>query len=108
MQIRYRELMGKRVIGSDGQKVGRVADIIAHHQGDQLEVSALRVGATGLLHRIAFRRAGDGRQGLDEVPWEMVESIGKTIRLNATAQAARDARDEQANSGTSKGKGIPA
>ena len=104
MQIRFREFMGKKVIGSDGQKVGRVAEVIVQRQGEQLEVSALRVGLAGWWQRIAFRGLGEQ---LDEIPWTMVERIEKEIYLKVTAQDAKDAIDERAKADQDKGKEIP-
>ena len=106
MQIRFRELTGKEVIGSDGQRIGRVSEVVVQRrgQGDQLEVCALRVGLSGWWQRIAFRRLG---ASLDEIPWQLIERIDRKIYLKVTAQDAKDATDEQAKVLQSKENEIP-
>ena len=85
MRIRYRELVGKRVVAADGRTLGRVADLIAARHGNELRVTALRVGPAALAQRIGLTRRPLMRQAALTVPWSVIASLGDRIILSVRA-----------------------
>jgi sporulation protein YlmC with PRC-barrel domain len=85
MRMRYYELVGKRVLASDGRKIGHVADLVAEAQGETLCVTALLVGPTALARRITFKRSRLFRELPPlRVPWQLVERIDEQVHLRVT------------------------
>jgi sporulation protein YlmC with PRC-barrel domain len=84
LDVRYRHLVGKKVYLADGQRVGRVASLIAEAHGDRLRVTRIVVGPAGLLARIGIAVA-DG--GVREVAWSDVAGFDGTITLREGAHA---------------------
>ncbi len=53
MRVTYRQLLGREVVDRDGNRVGRVVDLVASSPDDRhLVVTGLLVGERGLAQRI--------------------------------------------------------
>lgn len=87
MRIRYHELVGKRVVTSDGHNIGRISDLSAEPRDGKLYVTGLLVGPTALFRRIAFKIK------VDRVPWRLVDQVGDRVRLRVSLDELRKARD---------------
>ncbi len=82
MQMRYYVLVGKRVIASDGRKVGRIADLVAKAEGDKLCVTAMLVGPSALIRRITFNRSRLFQVASPlKIPWHLVDRINEKVYL---------------------------
>jgi sporulation protein YlmC with PRC-barrel domain len=79
--MRYHELVGKQVITADGERIGRVVDLMARKRGEALCVTALLLGKAGLVERIGIRHLRRPRV----IAWEDVARIGKQVELRAGA-----------------------
>ena len=77
--IGLRELLGREVVAADGTRLGRVYEVVAEREGDELRVAALRLGPGALLARLG---PGGGRGGRT-VPWERVAALSPRITLRA-------------------------
>jgi sporulation protein YlmC with PRC-barrel domain len=75
MRLRYREIVGRHAVTSDGHDAGRVADLVVAPDGDDLSVVALLLGPSSLLRRIVHR--GPRRV----VAWSSVARLGDRIEL---------------------------
>jgi sporulation protein YlmC with PRC-barrel domain len=75
MRRRYREIVGRHVVTSDGRDAGRVADLVVAPDGDDLRIVALLLGPRALLHRIV--RHGQRRA----VAWSAVARLGDRVEL---------------------------
>lgn len=84
MRLRYHELVGKRVVTSDGHRAGRVADLVAMPLGDTLRVTALRIGASALIRRISFSHARRLRLQPREITWDQIAHIDDRVHLHLT------------------------
>lgn len=86
MRLRYSQLIGMKVIGADGARIGRIHDLLAEPRGEALCVATLLVGERALMQRISFRM----RRRLSAlqprgVPWSQVDRIeGRVVRLRVT------------------------
>ncbi|HEX2910465.1 MAG TPA: PRC-barrel domain-containing protein [Chloroflexia bacterium] len=80
MKLRYWELVGKKVISADGQKLGRVAELITRKHGDQLQVVELQIGAGSLIARIGFKKFRKEMPSYN-IPWQQIGRIDKQIYL---------------------------
>ena len=82
MQVRYNEIVGKRLVTADGKSVGRITDLLARAEGDALVVNALLVGPGGLMRRIGFKQLGNVRPApVQRIPWAWVERIADAVHL---------------------------
>ena len=59
--VHLEDLLGRRVVGKDGGRVGRIEEIRAERRGDEYEVSEFLLGPGALLERLSvvhrlFRR----------------------------------------------------
>ena len=75
--IRAQRLMGRKVYAGSGRKLGRVFDMIAERDGDELTVRALLVGSGSWLERFGWKEESSGK----EVNWDEIESLSPVIRL---------------------------
>lgn len=75
--VRLFELLGQDVFTADGRRIGRVYDIVAEKQGDELAVTELLVGPSAWLERFGWTKSAHGRQ----IPWEAVASFEPRITL---------------------------
>jgi sporulation protein YlmC with PRC-barrel domain len=82
MQLLWHELVGSTVVDADGRSLGRLTDLVAEPDGDDLQIAALIVGRRGLVRRVARPPWLHG--DADEIPWSRVGDIGRrTIILRA-------------------------
>lgn len=81
MQRRYHDLVGREVVAASGRRLGRVADLEAERQGDDLRVVALLVGPLALFDRIWSVRTGSSRRRPHRVPWRDVARVERVIQL---------------------------
>ncbi len=90
MQIRYHQLIGKEVVTADGERVGRVADLVAEGRAGALCVTALLVGPGALLRRIAFKRLRILKAAPPtRVSWEMVARVADAVYLRVKQSELR-------------------
>lgn len=82
MRLRYWELVGKKIISADGKEVGRIADLLAQRQGNELRVVAMRVGSGAFIQRIGFKKMRGKETPALEIPWEQIARLEKHIYLN--------------------------
>ncbi|MEA2433736.1 MAG: hypothetical protein QOG54_1193 [Actinomycetota bacterium] len=101
--MRASEILGKKVIDSDGKEVGRVFELEAEQSGPQVNdrlgrawrVEHLLVGGAAVLLRLGFQhRHLRGPVGLRmlahrlrgyRIPWTAIESTdGEEIRINVS------------------------
>lgn len=79
--LHYRDIIGKRVISSDGRDLGRLRNLFAERDGDDLRVTQLLVGPEALLQRMGIAKSYHRC-----IPWSLVEVIDKDIRLSPRAE----------------------
>lgn len=79
--MRYHELVGKQVVTADGERIGRVVDLVAGQRGEALCVTALLLGKAGLVERIGIQHTPRPRA----IAWADVARIGKEVELRAGA-----------------------
>jgi sporulation protein YlmC with PRC-barrel domain len=109
MQVRYYELVGKRVVTADGASVGRISDLLARAEGEELVVNALLVGPGGLLRRIGFKRAGHLPVApARRIPWAWVARMADVVHLAVPATelgkaGMQDTEDETAIGAAGRG-----
>ena len=73
----YHDLVGRRVLGAEGRVLGRVRDLEAEADGDELRVSGLLIGGSGFLRRLTTLAWEPKR-----VQWDAIASIDDdAIRL---------------------------
>lgn len=84
MQMRYWELIDKEVLDIAGLRIGHIADLVAERQGDDLCVTALRIGPRALVRRIAFRRVPLPEHTSHQIPWRYVTHIDQRVHLAIT------------------------
>jgi len=78
VKLRYRELVGRKVVTSDGNQVGRVVDLRTEAKGESLCVTGMLVGASAALRRLGLAESGlfpGLRTTL--VPWDLVERMDR-------------------------------
>lgn len=86
MRLRYSELVGMKVIGADGARIGRIHDLLAAPRGESLRVTTLLVGERALMQRISFQMYSHLRALQPRgIPWTQVDRIeGRVMRLRIT------------------------
>lgn len=88
MELSYQALIGKPVVAADGERLGRVADLVAEARGERLRVTGLLVGPGSLLRRISFERAvWLGAPPARKIPWSLVARVEREIHLRVDAAA---------------------
>lgn len=89
MRVYFYDLLGKRVVTADGKRLGRIADLIAERRGDALCITGMRLGTQALVRRVASESVTvayvPGGRG---VPWALVASVGREVRLTITQREA--------------------
>ena len=53
-------LIGRKVRDANGKKIGRIEEVLAHEQGDDLVVMEYHVGTEGLFERLSIFHFGIG------------------------------------------------
>ena len=86
MKLRYSQLIGMKVIGADGARIGRIHDLLAEPRGESLCVATLLVGERALMQRISFQMYSHLRALQPRgIRWTQVDRIeGRVIRLRVT------------------------
>lgn len=80
-EINVELLIGRKVVDSDGKKVGRIEEISAERGDESCAVEAYYVGTRALLVRIAQWAAPSGASGYIEskmlrpfrIPWDQMD-----------------------------------
>jgi sporulation protein YlmC with PRC-barrel domain len=75
-EVHVEKLVGRAVLDNAGQRVGRIADIVAHKEGDEFVVAHYIVGPIAWAHRFAvsaldLRMRGLG--GVYRVEWDQMD-----------------------------------
>lgn len=104
MRMSYHELVGKRVVTTEGVRVGRVSDLAAEACGERLVVQALLVGPGGFLVRIGLNAKGRFAQS-KSIPWSTVTRAGETIEVVPDWEAASSSAP---NAGSGERERLPA
>lgn len=99
--MRASDLLGRRVVGTDGRALGKVVDIRVVQDGPllgafaALRIDGLVVGKRALTSRLGYDRAHAGgpllvsavvrrlMAGNCYLPWDAVEEVGDAIRTSA-------------------------
>lgn len=87
--IRVQSLVGRRVYDAGGKKLGRVYEIEAEADGQELRVKSLNVGAGVWLERFGWTLRSSGQT----VPWEEIAELHPVIRLKGTSGRAQPGDD---------------
>ena len=75
-------LLGTPVVDANGERVGRIEELIAERQGDQYLVREIHVGSYAFIERFGssrflralVRRTGiEGSHAIYRVPWEALD-----------------------------------
>jgi hypothetical protein len=66
-EVRLEKLIGRRVRDVDGKPVGRIAEVVAHKEGDEFVVASYIVGPVAWIHRFAVSGLGLRMRGLARV-----------------------------------------
>ena len=59
-EVNVELLIGRKVYDANGKKIGRIEELLAHEQGDDLVVVEFHVGAEGLFERLSVFHFGVG------------------------------------------------
>lgn len=95
MRLRYRELINRPVIATDGKNIGRLVDLTAGRHEDGLYIEGLLVGPGALIRRIGFQRGGIFR-GVPSwyIPWSLVARIDERIYLRVSSDELQASADD--------------
>ena len=83
--MRLSELLGRRVITSSGESLGRIHDVRGELVGGRLRVTGLVAGELGILERYGVGTHGSGGatrakvHGHPVIPWSRVVRVGSEI-----------------------------
>lgn len=83
--MRLSELLGRRVITSSGESLGRIHDVRGEFVGGRLRVTGLVAGELGILERYGVGTHGSGGatrakvHGHPVIPWSRVVRVGSEI-----------------------------
>ena len=75
-RIRFDDLLGRVVRDADGRSVGRIYEVRAEEQGDDLVVVEYHLGTAALLERVGvslLRVIGLDRTHLKKVAWDRLD-----------------------------------
>ena len=59
-EVRLELLLNRKVVDASGRKVGRIEEVLAHQEGDELLVTHYLVGSYALAQRFSIRHFGVG------------------------------------------------
>ncbi len=82
-EVKLELLLGRRVVDVDGVRVGRIEEVLAEREGDELLVTEFHVGTYGLLERLSIFHIGTGLLRYlgghamsakpHRIPWEKID-----------------------------------
>ena|ERR1700686_416800 len=82
-EVKLELLVGRRVVDVDGVRVGRIEEVLAEREGDELLVTEYHVGAYGLFERLSIYHIGAGllrylggraqSANPHRIPWEKLD-----------------------------------
>lgn len=82
MELRYHELVGKRIVAANGKTVGRLVDLVADERDGTLRVTGLQAGPVAVIYRFGFRWRPLSRLVTRRTfPIAWVDRIGDEIHL---------------------------
>lgn len=107
-ELRVEHLLGRRVLDADGASLGRIEEIVAENDGEELVVREFLVGHYGMLERLGIGRlgasllrlltGGRAREGA-RIPWHALDLADpRRPRCSLTRDALRRAMAEHADS----------
>jgi sporulation protein YlmC with PRC-barrel domain len=96
-EVRLELLINRRVVDANGVKVGRIEEILAERDGDELLVTQYLVGVYGLFQSLSIRHFGAGVLRLlgaranstkpHRIPWDKLDlSDPEHPRLTCTIE----------------------
>ena len=96
-EVKLELLLGTRVVDSNGKRVGRIEEVLADREGDELLVTHYLVGRYALFERFSIYHIGIGlmrylgsrAQGVNphRIPWTAMDlSDPKHPRLTCTIE----------------------
>jgi sporulation protein YlmC with PRC-barrel domain len=59
-EVKLELLLGRRVVDANGERVGRIEEVLADRDGDELLVTQYLVGRYGLFERLSIFHIGMG------------------------------------------------
>jgi len=59
-EVKLELLLGRRVVDVDGERVGRIEEVLADREGDELLITHYLVGRYGLFERFSILHVGIG------------------------------------------------
>jgi sporulation protein YlmC with PRC-barrel domain len=82
-EVKLELLLGRRVVDADGVDVGRIEEVLATREGDELLVTEFHVGTYGLFERLSIFDIGAGllrhlgghamSANPHRIPWERMD-----------------------------------
>jgi sporulation protein YlmC with PRC-barrel domain len=82
-EVKLELLLGRRVVDADGVRVGRIEEVLAEREGDELLVTEFHVGTYGLFERLSLLHVGTGllrflggrakSPNPHRIPWEKMD-----------------------------------
>ena len=97
-EIKLELLLGRQVVDADGVRIGRIEEVLAERDGDELLVTEYLIGSYGLFKRLSIFHIGVGLLRYlggrahsatpHRIPWEKLDlSDEKHPRLTCTIGA---------------------
>jgi sporulation protein YlmC with PRC-barrel domain len=59
-EVKLELLLGRRVVDANGERIGRIEEVLADRHGDELLVTHYLVGRYGLFERFSIYHVGTG------------------------------------------------
>lgn len=82
-EVNLELLLGRRVVDAEGVRVGRIEEVLAERDGDELLVTEFHVGRYGLFERFSIFHIGAGllrylggramSANPHRIPWEKID-----------------------------------
>lgn len=82
-EVKLELLLGRRVVDTDGVRVGSIEEVLAEREGDELLVTEFHVGTYGLFERLSIFHIGAGLLRYlgghamsarpHRIPWEKID-----------------------------------
>ncbi len=78
-------LLGKQVITSDGQRLGRIVDFVARYDGSQVLITHISVGSAAWIARLELPSALAWMLRATHefvLPWEAIGTVEREVQLD--------------------------